>query len=136
MQSLSCNNPIASFPFLVLSFSLFLLIGIPNWGAAQKKESFTVANVAEKPAYEAVYQSFRELKLPFPMLNKSQGSGLTSFKTYKNLLWEYRFKYGIEWKNGNLKIFITEKTDQRRSGVERKCTSDDGESTEKAIGSS
>ena len=75
----------------------------------QTNKYITIENVPEDVVWPIVYQTFKDLKLKYPHINKQLGEGETVFFQYSTMLAKNRAKYKMVYANNNLTISLFER---------------------------
>lgn len=89
-----------------LPFVLLFLAIIPLSAFTQEYKSFQVENIAAEAVWPAVIQTFKELKLPNPVIDKQKGTGQTNYYNFEVLLINNRARFRFEYQTGVLTVSL------------------------------
>ena len=98
--------------YLTIAYILFSL----NIAFAQDTKSITIENVSSEVVWPAVFDAFKELKYPRPLIATQQGTGETSYYNYKSLMIKNRLRFKLNYQENKLTISIFERQYYTKSG--------------------
>ncbi|SNR61356.1 hypothetical protein [Lutibacter flavus] len=99
-------------PIFIIALTLFFI----NKTLSQNTKSCTIENVSSEVVWDAVFDAFKELKLPRPLIATQQGTGETNYYNYKSLMIKNRLRFRINYRENKLIISIFKRQYYTKSG--------------------